>query len=141
MIILDFLFYFSSLHFASINSKYGIKKLKPVEGARNLLFISTFLWLFIIFKIINYFIFHNPISLGIHWTWIMLISITIYGSLNYIYVEKKRFNMISERENGLNRKFKISEKSGRLIAILYVYTVQLIIIIGLMIKGIYISLK
>ena len=121
MLFIDFIFYFSALHFKKINN--GISWARPVNpavGARNFLFLSTFIWVMIILNIINYLITHKSL-LNLDRKLIYLIALIIIVFFHYIYIEKKRFIKIYEREQGYDKMFQISEKKGITIAIVYIW--------------------
>ena len=134
--IIDFLFYYTSIHFDRINSKYGFKKMDSSSGARNLLFISTILWIMIFVYLVAFLVLKKTTLVDIHWTWILLISILIYGILNYVYIEKNRLSSIREREQGVSRKFKLAERNGTLIVSIYIYSSFIIIFLALIIRAI-----
>jgi len=131
MIVIDFLFYYTAIQ-SKKRDKNRIRHLDPTEGARNLIFISTFLWFLYIVMIYNY-IFLNKLSYSIPWYWTLALSILIYEILTVIYIKRKRFQKICEREQGSNPRFKISEKTGIIIASIYVYGGMAGIIVGLFI--------
>jgi len=133
MFVIDFLFYYTAISFEKLNIKYGVRRLDSSEGARNLIFISTFLWFLYIVLIYN-FIVYNEVKYNIPWYWTLVLSISIYEVLTIIYIKRKRFQIIYEREQSSNSKFKILEKTGIIIASIYVYAGMAGIVVGLLVR-------
>ena len=118
MYIFDFLFYYTALHSEKI-SKYRAKPLDKDEGARNMIFISTFIWLKYLSSLIG-FVFYNDISyLDISMLYIAILSVLWHQFLTIIYIKKKRFQLIFEREHSEKALFNVSEKIGLIIVVLY----------------------
>jgi hypothetical protein len=133
MYIIDFLFFFSTMHFEKLNTKYGIKRLEPQKGARNLIFISTFLW-FMIIELLSELILYHKISFNLNSYSILLISVTLYGILNYVYIEKNRYLKILNRECSADRKFKIKDRKGETIVVIYIYFPHFIVFLGMIVR-------
>ena len=132
MLIIDFLFYYTAIYFEKLNTKYGVKLLESSRGARNLIYISTFLW-FLYFVVIFNFIVYDEINYSIPWYRTLTFSIILYEALTIEYINRKRFQKIQEREQSSNSKFKITEKIGIIIAATYIYTGMAGIFVGFLI--------
>jgi hypothetical protein len=132
MYILDFLFYFTAIHSENI-SKYRAKPIEKSEGARTMVFFSTFIWMMYIFCFINYILYNDLFYIDIPGYFILLFSILWHQFLTILYIKKKRYQMIFDREHSQQPRFKVSDKIGTTIACIYIYSGIVGIIVGLII--------
>ena len=130
--IIDFLFYYTSLHYERLNRLFGIGNKDIAKGSRNLLFMSSFIWFLITLLVINYIKFDSFGLIDLSFWWILIVASIIFIGLTYFYISGKRFEKVNQREKGLNKRFGISDKSGKLIACFYVYS-GIVVIIGMII--------
>jgi len=131
MIIIDFLFYFMALLSKNLDKK-RVRHLNSAEAARNMIFISTFIWFLYINLIYNFIIF-DKVYYSIPWYLTLVLSILLYETLTIIYIKRKRFQKIFEREQSSVAKFKISEKGGIIISSVYVFSGMVCLIVGMFI--------
>ncbi len=119
MYIFDLLYYFIAQYFEKLNLRYGLKRVDPAAGGRNFIFISTFLWIYSCVVGFN-FLFFSDSRFPFSWPWTLLASICLFSIINYVYIEKKRYEMLIQREKNVDGKFRFSKKLGTTIAVLYV---------------------
>ncbi len=132
MFLIDFLFYYTAIFFEKLNIKYGIRRLERSEGARNLIFISTFIWFLYVNSIYNLIVF-KKVDYSVPWYCTLIISFFLYEALTIVYIKRKRFQMIFEREQSSEARFKISEKTGIIISYIYVFSGMAGLIVGALI--------
>jgi hypothetical protein len=129
MYILDFLFYYTAIHSENI-SKYRAKPIEKSEGARTMVFFSTFIWMMYIFFLGNYILFGDLLYLKIPGYYILIFSIIWHQFLTFLYIKKKRYQMIFDREHSQQSTFKVSDKTGTTIACVYIYSGIIGIVLG-----------
>jgi hypothetical protein len=111
MKVIDFLYYYQVLWF----KKRG-KVLDPIARPAYALGICSLFWMMAIDGIIEYILF-NSFNARIPKFVFVIVGIVIVYLLEYVYVKKKRYYLILEKDDP---KFNVSDKSGMIISISFI---------------------
>jgi len=114
MILFDFLFYYLTMWFSTAKTKQLSSQRERASYAFG---ISLMLYIMGIYSLIEYFL---TKSLKAHINvWIcLLIGLGITQLFQYLYIEKRRYEFIKNRE-AQDSKFKISDKNGMILSVIF----------------------
>ena len=128
MKIIDFLYYYLVMWF----KKRG-KVIDPIARPAFALGICSLLWFMTIDGIIEYVLF-NTFKTRIPKIIPVILGIAIIYFLEYIYVKRKRYYLILERDDP---KFNVSDKSGMIISIIFVlFSLAFLMLTAIILHGI-----
>lgn len=112
MKIIDFFYYYLVMWF----KKRG-KVIDPIARPAYALGICSILWMITIDGVIEFSLYHTT-DLKMPKFVFFIVGLAIIYLLQYIYVKRKRYYLILERNNP---KFNVSDKSGMIISIIFIF--------------------
>lgn len=127
MFIPDFLVYYGTRWFDKNKAK--LNGTSPVENATYIATIATILWLICIWEVIDIFVLKSKSAHQIPMIPGVIIGLSVMQLYKYIYVNKGRY----ERISALNKKFKLSDKLGLILSMIFVFVLCCMIFAMIMI--------
>jgi len=112
--VFDFLFYYLTMWFSTAKTK---QFRSPPEQTSYVFGISLLLYVMSIYSLMEYFLY--KLTKAYIPVWIcMLIGLGIIQIFQYAYIQKGRYEFLKNREEH-NSKFKISDKNGMIISVVF----------------------
>ena len=121
---LDFLFYYFVRLFEVTDRRPVKTKSYPDQAAYALTICST-LWLILVNGVLEYVLF-DTFKSKIPNLIFIVIGLGLYFLYRHIYIKKGRYNLILEKSDP---KFNISDKAGRIIAVIVFFSSLLILML------------